>query len=150
MKPFLFLLFAFSAFAGSKADPSTWILWRAAPIAFPDSITPQVPELMQGEALIDFGKNGTDLTIVMPDGLGDDYDSNALDWTKRYVIDKVKQARVTTSSKVSDEDLQHHLLCLGTLPNNAFAAKIAGSGFLDGISPFCIFLAAEHPLPLRR
>ena len=47
------------AFAGSKTDPADWILWRAAPIAFPDSITPQVPELMQGEAAIDFQKATT-------------------------------------------------------------------------------------------
>ncbi len=123
------------ALAGSKDDPSQWILWRAAPIAFPDSITPAVPELMQGEPLIDFTLDGSDLTIVMPDGLGDDYDSKALDWAKRYVIDKVKKARVTTSSKVSDDDLKHHLLCLGTMQNNTFAATLAGNGFLDGITP---------------
>lgn len=135
-----------SAFAGSKADPSTWILWRAAPITFPDSITPQVPELMQGEPLIDFAKDGSDLTIVMPDGLGEDYDSKALDWAKRYVIDKVKKARVTTASKVSDDDLKHHLLCLGTLPNNAFAAKLAGDDFLKDITPGGYRIqTADHP-----
>lgn len=117
------VLLASPAFAGSKADPADWILWRAAPIAFPDSISPQVPEMMQGEPLIDFTPTGTDLTIVMPDGLGDDYDSKALDWAKRYVIDKVKGARVVESSKVTDEDLKHHLLCLGTLQNNAFADR---------------------------
>lgn len=122
-------------FAGTKADPADWILWRAAPIAFPDSIAPQVPELMQGEPLIDFTLDGSDLTIVIPDGLGDDYDSKALDWARRFIIDKVKNARVTTSSKVSDDDLKHHLLCLGTMQNNAFAAKLAGSSFLDGITP---------------
>lgn len=122
-------------FAGTKADPADWILWRAAPIAFPDSIAPQVPELMQGEPLIDFTLDGSDLTIVIPDGLGDDYDSKALDWARRFIIDKVKNARVTTSSKVSDDDLKHHLLCLGTMQNNAFAAKLAGNSFLDGITP---------------
>ncbi|MBK8040444.1 MAG: hypothetical protein IPK22_25420 [Verrucomicrobiaceae bacterium] len=141
------VLLASPAFAGSKADPADWILWRAAPIAFPDSISPQVPEMMQGEPLIDFTPTGTDLTIVMPDGLGDDYDSKALDWAKRYVIDKVKGARVVESSKVTDEDLKHHLLCLGTLQNNAFAAKIAGSGFLDGITPGGYRIkTADHPL----
>jgi hypothetical protein len=93
MRPLFVMLFlSVEALAGSKADPSSWILWRAAPIAFPDSITPQVPELMRGEPLIDFGKDGSDLTVVMPDGLGQDYDSKALDWAKRFVIDKVGAA----------------------------------------------------------
>ncbi|MBX7207156.1 MAG: hypothetical protein K1X78_02485 [Verrucomicrobiaceae bacterium] len=141
-----FIILASSAHAGSKADPDEWILWRAAPIAFPDSVTPQVPELMQGEPLIDFTNNGSDLTIVMPDGLGGDYDSKALDWAKRFVIDKVKQVRVTTSSKVSDDDLKHHVLCLGTMQNNAFATKLAGSGFLDGITPGGYRIkTADHP-----
>lgn len=131
----------------SKSDPAAWILWRAAPIAFPDRISPQVPELMQGEPLIDFTNNGSDLTIVIPDGLGDDFDSRALDWAKRYVIDKVRKARVTTASKVSGEDLKHHLLCLGTMQNNAFAARIAGSSFLEGITPEGYRIkTADHPV----
>jgi hypothetical protein len=47
------------AFAGGKLDPSTWILWRAASIAFPDSITPHVPELMQDEPTKAIGPNTT-------------------------------------------------------------------------------------------
>ena len=40
--PGLLLVSASVALAGSKADPSTWILWRAAPIDFPDIIKPSV------------------------------------------------------------------------------------------------------------
>lgn len=135
-----------SACAGSRADPADWILWRAAPIAFPDSIVPEVPELMRGEAPIDFAKDGSDLTIIMPEGLGEDYDSKALDWAKRYVIDKVHKARVTTAARVGEDDLKHHLLCLGTMQNNAFAAKLAGGGFLGGITPGGYRIkTADHP-----
>ncbi|MBI3880879.1 MAG: hypothetical protein HY301_12580 [Verrucomicrobia bacterium] len=152
----LFILFAILAFScgqssgGSKADPADWILWRAAPIAFPDSITPQVPELMQGEAAIDFHKDGSDLTIIMPDGLGDDYDAKALDWAKRFIVDKVKKARVTMAAKVGEEDLRHHLLVLGTVKNNAFAQRVLGDGaatFLNGIRPSGYRIAAAaHPV----
>jgi len=138
-----------SAFAGSKADPSAWILWRAAPIAFPDSITPQVPELMQGEPPIDFKKDGSDLTIIMPDGIGDDYDSKALAWAQRFVVDKARKARVVTASKISDDDLQRHLLVMGTLANNAFAKRVLGDGatdFMKGITPGGYHIRAmDHP-----
>lgn len=152
----ILILFALLAFAcaqssaGSKADPADWILWRAAPIAFPDSISPLVPELMQGEAAIDFQKDGSDLTIIMPDGLGDDYDAKALDWAKRFIVNKVPKARVTTAAKVGGEDLQHHLLLLGTVTNNAFAHRVLGKdavAFLKGIRPGGYRIAtAAHPL----
>lgn len=82
MKVARLLLTGVVAHAGSKADPAGWILWRAAPITFPDSITPRVPELMQSEQAMDFQSDGSDLTIIMPDHLGDDYD-RARPWIGR-------------------------------------------------------------------
>ena len=148
---------AFAAGAGStpvdhatnKTDPSSWILWRAAPIPFPDSITPQVPELMRGEPPIDFQKNGSDLTIIMPDAIPDDYEGRALDWAQRYVVNKVKKATVVAASKVTDEDLKRHLLVMGTVENNAFVKRVLGdkaADFMSGIRPGGYHIkAVEHP-----
>lgn len=119
-------LFTVSTNAATRADPSTWILWRAAPIDFPDTMSPQVPELMKGEAAINFGPDGSDLTIVMPDGLADDYNGRALDFVKRFVMDKIRGATVTTASKVTPEQLRHHLLVLGTMENNSYARRVLG------------------------
>ena len=145
----LLLLSGAFALAGSKADPSTWILWRAAPIPFPDSIAPQVPELMQGEPPIDFKKDGSDLTIIMPDVIPDDYDGHALQWAQRYVVDKVKKATVVAASKVTDADLQRHLLLLGAAKDNAFVARVLGGKadeFLRGIRPGGYRIeAVDHP-----
>jgi hypothetical protein len=129
---------AVAAFAGSKSDPATWILWRAAPVSFPDSITPRVPELLQGAPPVDFKDDGSDLTIVMPDALGDDFDGKALDWACRFIVDKVKRARVVPAAGVTGADLEHHLLVLGTLENNAFARRVLGesaAAFMNGIRP---------------
>ena len=143
------LVSASIALAGDKADPSTWILWRAAPIHFPDSITPRVPELMQGETPIDFKNDGSDLTIIMPDSTGDDYDSKALDFAQRFIVDKVRKARVVTASNVADEDLRHHLLLLGTVQNNSFARRVLGVAavvFTKDIRPGGYRIrAVEHP-----
>jgi len=142
-------------FAGTKNDPSAWILWRAAPIAFPDSITPRVPELMQGDPPIDFKNDGSDLTIIMPDSPGDDYDGKALDWARRFIVDKVRMARVIAAGKVTEEDLRHHLLLLGTVENNSFTKRILGDAtgaFMQGIRPGGYHIqAVEHPtLKTRR
>ena len=143
------LVMSASAFAQSKADPSTWILWRAAPIDFPDNIAPRVPEKMQGEPPIDFQNDGSDLTIIMPDAPGDDFDSKALDWTRRFIVDKVRKARVVAASKVTAEDLQHHLLLLGTVRNNSFAQRVLGdaaSAFTKVLRPGGYRIkAVEHP-----
>jgi hypothetical protein len=132
------LLLPSFAWAQSRADPDSWSLWRAAPIPFPDSITPRVPELLQGPPLIDFQKDCSDLTIIMPDGLGDDYDSKALRFTQRFIVDKARKASVATASQVTPAQLQHHLIVLGTPQNNVFVARILGSqssSFLEGIRP---------------
>ncbi|MFZ5833190.1 MAG: hypothetical protein ACOY3P_24140 [Planctomycetota bacterium] len=143
---FLLLLLGTQVLADTRANPSTWILWRAAPITFPDSISPQVPELMQGAPPIDFGRDGSDLTIILPDGLGEDYESRALDWVRRFVVDKVPNALVTTSSNVREVHLEHHLLCLGTLAGNPFGSKLAGEDFLVGITPGGYRIqTADHP-----
>lgn len=140
--------------ARTKADPADWILWRAAPIAFPDSIRPQVPELLQGEPPIDFGSRGSELTLVMPERLGDDDDA-ALDWAKRFILVKAGQARVATAAHVGNDDLQNHLLLLGTLESNPFAGRVLGEGardFLKGITPggYRIATAAHPTRPDRR
>ena len=124
--------------AQSRADPDSWILWRAAPIPFPDTITPRVPELMQGPPAIDFRNDGSDLTIILPDGLGDDYDSKALRFTQRFIVDKARKVAVVTASQVSAAQLRHHLLLLGTPQTNAFVARVLGDqagAFLEGIRP---------------
>jgi hypothetical protein len=124
--------------AGTRTDPSTWILWRAAPIDFPDTFAPLVPELMQGEPPIDFRKDGSDLTVVMPDGLADDYEGRALEFVRRFVVDKVRKATVATASRLTDEHLRNHLLVLGTLQNNPFARRVLGSAaanYLAGLRP---------------
>lgn len=143
------LLQVSTALAGTKADPNDWILWRAAPIAFPDSITPRVPELMQGPPPIDFRNDGSDLTIVMPDVVADDYDGRALRWAQHYVVDKVKKATVVAASKVADADLKRHLLLLGTVKDNAFARRVLGDNtdaFLEGIRPGGYHIqAVAHP-----
>ena len=151
MKTILCFLLATAsiALAGSRADPSTWILWRAAPFHFPDSITPRVPELMQGEPPIDFKNDGSDLTIVMPDTLGDDDDSKALDWAQRFIVHKVKKATVVAASKVTDADLQRHLLLLGAAKDNAFVQRVLGdkaTAFMHGIRPGGYRIqAVDHP-----
>ena len=100
--PFLALLFLPSfGWAQSRADPDSWSLWRAAPIPFPDSLTPRVPELLQGPPPIDFQKNGSDLTVVLPDGLGDDYDSKALRFAQRFIVDKAPKAAVGLDQRLS-------------------------------------------------
>lgn len=134
----LIVLLSFSARAESKADPSTWILWRAAPFHFPDSMSPRVPELMQGEPAIDFKKDGSDLTIIMPDNVPDNYDGHALQWAQRFIVDKVKKAKVVAASQVTDADLQRHLLLLGAAQDNAFLARVLGDkagAFVEGIRP---------------
>ena len=132
------LLLPAMAGAQSRADPDSWILWRAAPMAFPDTITPRVPELMQGPPPIDFRNDGSDLTIILPDGLGEDYDSKALRFTQRFIVDKARKAAVVAASQVSAAQLRHHLLLLGTPQNNAFVAQVLGDkagAFLEGIRP---------------
>ena len=149
--PTLLALLLLPAMAGaqSRADPDSWILWRAAPIPFPDSITPRVPELMQGPPPIDFQNDGSDLTIILPDGLGDDDDSKALRFTQRFIVDKAPQAAVVTASQVSATQLRHHLLLLGTPQNNSFVAHVLGDkagAFLEGIPPGGYHIqAVENP-----
>ncbi|MSU49515.1 MAG: hypothetical protein EXS37_10585 [Opitutus sp.] len=127
-----------SARAGTRTDPSTWILWRAAPIDFPDTFSPQVPELRQGEAPIDFQPDGSDLTIVMPDAVADDYDGRALDFARRFLVNKVPRAKVVAASKISAAHLRNHLLVIGTLDNHAFARRVLGPAaaeYLAGLRP---------------
>lgn len=126
------------ATAGTRTDPSTWILWRAAPIDFPDTFSPQVPELMKGEVPVDFRPDGSDLTLVMPDGLVDDYDGRALEFARRFLVHKVPRATVVTASQVTAVDLRRHLLVLGTLETNPMARRVLGAaaaGYLSGIRP---------------
>lgn len=126
------------ASADTRFAPEQWILWRAAPIDFPDRLQPQVPELMTGEAPIDFKTNGSDLTIVMPDSLGGDYDSRALQWAQRFIVNKVPRAQVVPAGQVTTEHLAHHLLILGTVENNAFARRVLGASagtYLAGLHP---------------
>jgi len=129
---------ASSLCAGTRSDPRDWILWRAAPIDFPDTIVPQVPELMLGEAPIDFQPDGSDLVIVMPDRLGDDYEGHVLDWARRFLVNKVPRAKVVASSAVTGEHLNHHLLVYGTLADHPFMQRVLGSaaaGYLHGLRP---------------
>jgi len=124
--------------AGLRTDPSSWILWRAAPIPFPDSVDPQVPELMAGPPVIDFGRYGADLTIIMPDEPGADYDGRALTRAKELIVNKGRNAKTITASQALKKIPATQILVLGTLQNNAFAAKLFGKqapAFMDGINP---------------
>jgi len=129
---------ASALYAGTRSDPKDWILWRAAPIDFPDTLSPQVPELMQGEAPIDFQPDGSDLVIVMPDGVGDDYAGRVLDWARRFLLNKVPRAKVINSSAVTSEHLNHHILVYGTLADHPFVKRVLGSAtveYLQGLRP---------------
>lgn len=134
----LLILTPFAAVAGTRFDPSTWILWRAAPIDFPDQLSPQVPELLAGEAPIDFQPDGSDLTIVMPDRIEDDYEGRALRWACRYVVNKVRKAEVIAAGRLTESHLSRHLLVLGTMENNSFARRLLGpdaAGYLRDLRP---------------
>ena len=109
---------------GLRSDPSSWILWRAAPIPFPDHIDPLVPELLAGPPVIDFGKYGSDLTIIMPDEPGVDYDGRALTRAKDLIVKKAGNAKTITAAQALAKTPTTQLLVLGTLQNNAFAARL--------------------------
>ena len=114
--------------AGLRSDPTSWIPWRAAPIPFPDRIEPQVPEMLAGPPKIDFGKNGANLTIIMPDDPGADYDGKALIWAKNAVLNKARNAKVVTATQALQNPPATQVLVLGTLQNNAFAANLLAVG----------------------
>ena len=82
----------------------TWILWRAAPIAFPDSIVPRVPELMQGEPAIDFK-----MDVPPPTG-SPDKNMNPASLSAATIV----RTRRETGSKRGRERLAH--LSPGTVP----------------------------------
>jgi hypothetical protein len=131
--------------AGNRLEPESWILWRAAPIPFPDEITPLVPELMQGAPPLDFGPKGTELTIVLPDNLAADYDDRALLRTKELIVDKVPGAKVVTAAQVTPADCRRHLLLLGTAADHPLLAKLPPATDVDftrGIAPGGYRLAA--------
>ena len=123
--------------AGMRSDPSSWILWRAAPIPFPDRIDPLVPELMAGPPAIDFGRRGADLTIIMPDEPGADYDGKALTRMKDLIVNKAGNAKTITSAQALAKTPATQILVLGTLQTNAFAAQLLGeqtASFMNGIN----------------
>lgn len=139
--PFLFLalvVFSTGLHAGEHADPASWILWRAAPIPFPDEVTPQVPELLQGAPPVDFGAKGTELTIVLPDNLTAGYDDRGLLRAKELIVDKVPGAKVVAASAATPADCRQHVLLLGTAADHPLLAKLApalGQEFTKGIAP---------------
>lgn len=122
--------------AHDRAAPEDWNLWRCAPIPFPDSITPQVPEAVAGAA-IEFGQGGADLTIVMPDRNGGDYDHRALLGMVRLIRAKTPRATVVSAAELTSELRARHVLVVGTLAENAFARTALGdkaTAFLTGIA----------------
>lgn len=146
---------AVAAFAGTRTDPSSWILWRAAPIDFPDTFAPQVPELLQGAPPVDFQPDGADLTIVLPDVAADDREGGALEFVRRTLVEKVGRATAVRAGALSAAHRRRHLLVLGTPGNNSFARRLlerTAPEYLSGLRPrgYRIGLMAHPDDPAKR
>lgn len=123
-------------FAGTRASPSQWNLWRSGPIAFPDQVYPLVPEYLQGSSPIRF--DGGNLTIVVIGPKGKEHDDQALDWAVRSIHAKVPEARLLSETDPVTENIDDNLLILGADADSALLRRALGDSageFLQGIGP---------------
>lgn len=119
-----------------RSDPERWSLWRCAPIPFPDSIQPQVPEAIAGSA-IEFAGAGTDLTLVLPDSPASNYSGRALQAMVRLIRAKVPRSAVLPAPELLSQHRNGHLLVVGTPETNSFARSLIAQrapDFMAGIA----------------
>lgn len=121
-----------------RADPSRWILWRCGPLPFPTVIEPMVPEYLAAGPVIEFGRFGSELCVVLPDGLGDDYASKALRGMAALLAhDKGRNTTVVTVGEVGPAQRAKQLLLFGTIETNPLARDVLRDGaveYMNGIS----------------
>ena len=122
-----------------RADPSRWILWRCGPLPFPTTIVPMVPETLAAGPVIEFGKFGKELCVVLPDGLGDGYADRALHAMAALLVhDKGRNTGTVTAKDIGPEQREKHLLLLGRLETNPVVREVLGNAagdYMKGIPP---------------
>ena len=124
------------ALAQSKAEPESWILWRSGPIAFPDVISPATAESLANGPVINFGDEGADLTIVLPDEMSDDHDDRALAVMARHIQGKAPRAALIRASELSATGAERQLIVLGTFACSSLARSLrsaAGDDYLADV-----------------
>lgn len=134
-----------------RADPARWVLWRCGMLPFPTQMFPTVPETLAAGPIIDFGRGGEDLLIVLPNGLGSDYASRALSGFARLICEKTPKAALVSAAEISDTQRQQQLLLLGTPQQNPLVQEVLGERageYLAGIPPGG-YRVGTQPSPFR-
>lgn len=129
-------LLSATAGAQTRADPTTWSLWRSDALAFPTEMRPAVPELTP-ERAISFGQFGEDLRLVLPDAANPPTDDDkALRRMADLIRTKLRRARIVSASALPLEARDKTLLLLGTVENNAVLKQVLGASadpFMRGV-----------------
>lgn len=116
-------------------DYKKWSNWRSAPLNFPTYINPSVPETLEGGPAVNFGPNGEDLAVIVPNYTHEDKNQEALFYVAYRL--RLPETVVTDVMDLTENLKRRNIIMLGTLENNPLIKQVLDSrtdNFWDGIS----------------